>query len=94
MPEISEDEACVLDYLLEVQEEPFTSTQRSPEMIRHRFLIAGINVSVQHVVSVQWSLYKKGLLDKRTTPEGIRFKISAKGIRAHALFCKRNNITS
>lgn len=29
MSEINVDEACVLDYLLEVQEEPLTSTQRS-----------------------------------------------------------------
>lgn len=28
---------------------------------------------------IQWSLWKKDLLDKWTTPDGIRFKISTKG---------------
>ena len=89
MTEVSDHEDFVLRYMLDIEDEPFTAAQSSPEMIRHRFMLSNIEVTDQHVMHLQWSLCKKGLLDKRTTPDGVRFKISPKG----KLFCKRNGIT-
>jgi hypothetical protein len=88
MSAISEDEAIMLSIHLDIGDEPFTSVRRSPEMIQHRFLIGGIEVTIEHVMGLQWSLYKRKLLEKHTMPDSVRFKITPEGIT----FCKRNGI--
>lgn len=88
MSQISDHEDFLLRYMIDIENEPFTSPQRSPEMIAHRFLLSGIEITTDHAMRLQWNLYKRDFLDKHTTPEGARFKISSKAKR----FCSRNSI--